>query len=107
MVADIDLLVVQEHTVDSLDRRLSGLRGLIMDETVALGAAVLICGDLARQHVTESCEGIVEGLVEHMNTREHPIAKFKSGCLTLLSFCSSRFLMKMLPWPVLRKAGSR
>jgi hypothetical protein len=29
------------------------------------------------------------------------------GKQTLLSIASSRFLMKTLPWPVLRKAGSR
>ena len=62
VVTDIDLLVVQEHTVDSLDRRLSGLRGLIMDETVALGVAVLVGSDLAREDVSERRKRVVQGL---------------------------------------------
>ena len=62
MVADIDLLVVQEHTIDSLDGGLGSLSSLVVDETVALGTAVLIGGDLAGQDVTEGSEGVVESL---------------------------------------------
>ena len=61
-MADVDLLVVQQHAVDSLDSSLRGLGGLVVDEAVALGAAVLIGGDLARQHVAEGGEGVVESL---------------------------------------------
>ena len=61
-MADVDLLVVQQHAVDSLDGSLRGLGGLVVDEAVALGAAVLIGGYLARQHVTEGGEGVVESL---------------------------------------------
>ncbi len=46
-MADVDLLVVQQHAVDSLDGGLGGLGSLIVDETVALGTAVLVGGDLA------------------------------------------------------------
>ena len=62
-MTDVNLLVVQKHTIDSLDRRFSRLGGLVVDETIALRAAVLVCGDLARQHVAEGGEGVVEGLM--------------------------------------------
>ena len=58
-MADVNLLVVQKHTVDGLDRGFSRLGGLVVNETIALRAAVLICGDLARQHVTERSEGVM------------------------------------------------
>ena len=61
-MADVDLLVVQQHAVDSLDGSLGGLSGLVVNETVALGTAVLIGGDLAGQDVTECGKGVVEGL---------------------------------------------
>ena len=63
MRADVHLLVVEQHAVDSLDSSLRGLGGLVVDEAVALGAAVLIGGDLAREDVAESGERVVEGLV--------------------------------------------
>lgn len=63
VVTDIDLLVVQKHAVDSLDGSLSSLCGLVVNETVALGAALLVSGNLARQNVTESGERVVKGLV--------------------------------------------
>ena len=66
MVADIDLLVVQEHTVDSLDSGLGSLSSLVVDKPVALGAAVLIRGDLAGEYVPEGSEGIVESLKTRM-----------------------------------------
>ncbi len=62
-MTDVNLLVVQQHTVDSLDGGISSLRGLIVDETVALGASVLIRSDLARQNVSEGGKRIVQGLV--------------------------------------------
>ena len=62
MVADVNLLVVQKHTVDSLNGGLGRLSSLVVDETVALGAAVLIGGDLAGQDITECGKGVVEGL---------------------------------------------
>ena len=74
MVADIDLLVVQEHTVDSLDSGLGSLSSLVVDETVALGAAVLVGGDLAGQDVAESSEGVMEGLQSNCVRLAHVIA---------------------------------
>lgn len=62
-MADVDLLVVQKHAVDSLNGSLSGLGGLVVDETVALRAALLIGSNLARKNVAEGGEGVVEGLV--------------------------------------------
>ena len=62
-MADVDLLVVQQHAVDSLDGSLGGLSGLVVNETVALGPAMLVGGDLAREDVAESGESVVEGLV--------------------------------------------
>ena len=63
VVSDVDLLVVQKHTVDSLDSSLSGLCSLVMDETVALGATLFVRRDLAGQNVAERGKSIVEGLV--------------------------------------------
>lgn len=62
VVAYVDLLVVQQHAIDSLNGSLSGLSGLIVHEAVAFGTTVLVGGDLARQYVTERGEGVVESL---------------------------------------------
>ena len=62
MVTNVNLLIVQKHTIDSLDGSLGSLSGLIVDETVSLGAAMLVGSDLARQDITEGGKGIVEGL---------------------------------------------
>ena len=69
MVADIDLLVVQKHAIDRLDSGLSGLGGLVVNETVALGTAVLIRSNLAGQYVAEGSESIVESLKTRQNSR--------------------------------------
>jgi hypothetical protein len=63
VVADKDLLLVEQHAVDVLDSVVGGLGGLVMDESVALGVAELVLGDLAAQDVTEGGEGVVESLV--------------------------------------------
>lgn len=63
VVTDVDLLVVEKHTVDSLDGGIGGLTGLVVNETVASGLTVLVSGDLAGQDITESSECVVEGLV--------------------------------------------
>jgi hypothetical protein len=62
VVSNVDLLVVEEHTIDGLDSALCGLRGFIVDKTISLGAAVFIHGNLARQNVSERREGVVESL---------------------------------------------
>jgi hypothetical protein len=63
VVADEDLLLVQQHAVDVLDSVVGGLGGLVVDKPVALGVAELVLSDLAAQDVTESSEGVVERLV--------------------------------------------
>lgn len=63
VVADEDLLLVQEHAVDHLDGLVGGLGGLVVDETVALGVGVLVLGDLAAENVAEGSKGVVKGLV--------------------------------------------
>lgn len=62
VVTDKDLLVVQQHAVDVLDGVLSGLVGLVVNETVSLGGT-LLGGDLAGQDVAEGREGVVKSLV--------------------------------------------
>lgn len=61
-MADVDLFVVQQHSVDSLDGGISGLGGFVVDETVTLGATVLVGGNLAGQDIAEGSERIVKGL---------------------------------------------
>jgi len=46
-----------------LDSLGSGLIGLVVNETIALGVAILVLGNLAAQDVTESSKGVVESLV--------------------------------------------
>jgi hypothetical protein len=63
VVTDVNLLLVEKHTVNVLDGLRSGLIGLVVNETITLGVAVLILGNLAAQDVTESSKGVVESLV--------------------------------------------
>jgi hypothetical protein len=63
VVADENLLLVQQHAVDVLDSVVGGLGGLVVDKSVALGVAELVLSNLAAQDVTESGEGVVERLV--------------------------------------------
>ena len=63
VVSNVDFLVVQQHTVDSLDSRLGCLSGLIVYKSVAFGATMLVRGDLAGQNVTECGKRIVQSLV--------------------------------------------
>jgi len=118
MVADVDLLVVEQHAVDGLDSVVGSLAGFVVHEAVALGVALLIGGDFAGQDISESGEGVVKGLCDGTwSAQVRRDTEAQLGCgqsaamcgrkLTLLSICSSRFLMKMLPAPVFRSAGSR
>ena len=68
-MADVDLLVVEQHTVDGLDGSLGSLSSLVVDETVTLRAAVLIGGDLARKDSAESGKGVVEGLRDMLESQ--------------------------------------
>jgi hypothetical protein len=104
MVPDVDLFVVEEHAIHGFDGGIGSLSGLIMNKTVSFGATDFISRDLARQNVAESRKCIVKSLIENLTQGNHYMM---TSFHTLLSICSSRFLIKMLPWPVLRRAGSR
>jgi hypothetical protein len=71
MVADIDFLVVQKHAIDGLDSAFSSFCGFVVDKTVALGATVFIGGNLARENVAESGEGVMESLRRHLSGPRH------------------------------------
>jgi hypothetical protein len=62
MEANVDLLVVEQHTVDRFYGVISGLRGLVVDETISLRATVFVCSDLARQDITKGRESVMESL---------------------------------------------
>lgn len=62
VVADKNFLIVQKHTVNSLNGSIGSLRGFIVNEPITLRATVLIGGDFARQNITESSKGIMESL---------------------------------------------
>ena len=48
MVPDVHLLIVEKHTVDSLDSTVGSVGSLVMNEAVAFGTTVFISGDFAR-----------------------------------------------------------
>jgi hypothetical protein len=61
--SDVDDLVVEEHTVDSLDGGTSSLGGVVVNESVTERLALSVNGDLAREDVSEGGKGVVESLV--------------------------------------------
>ncbi|GKT65979.1 hypothetical protein ColTof4_03266 [Colletotrichum tofieldiae] len=63
VVTDVDLLLVEKHAVNVLDGLGGSLIRLVVNESVALGVAVLVLGDLAAQDVAEGSEGVVQSLV--------------------------------------------
>ena len=63
VVADVDLFVVQQHAINTLDGSLSRIGGFVMNETIALRATMLVSGNLARQDIPEGGESIMEGLL--------------------------------------------
>lgn len=69
VVADVDLLLVEQHAVDMLDGLSSSLIGLVVNETVSLGVSVLILGDLAAENVAKGSKGVVESLVINSNVQ--------------------------------------
>jgi hypothetical protein len=91
---DVDLFVVEKHAIHGFDGVIGSLSGLIMNEAVSFGATHFISRDLARQNVAESRNRIVKCLIENL---------IQGNCYmmtpfhTLLSICSSRFFIKMLP----------
>ena len=62
-MTNVDLLVVQQHAVDVLDGVLGSLSGLVVDEPVAFGVAMLVGRNLAGKNVAESSERVVKSLV--------------------------------------------
>jgi hypothetical protein len=62
VVTDVHLLVVQKHTVHSLDGAFSGLGSFVVHKTITLGLAMFIGRNLARQDIAESSESVMKGL---------------------------------------------
>ena len=48
MMADINLLIVKKHSIDSLDSSVRGLGCLIMNIAIAARTTLLVSSDLAR-----------------------------------------------------------
>jgi len=48
MMPNVDLLIIEKHSINSLDGGLGGLSSLIMNIAIATGAALFIGSDLAR-----------------------------------------------------------
>lgn len=65
MVSDVDLLVVKEHAIDSLDGAISSFGRLIVNETVAFRTALFVRGDLARQDIAERRERVMKSLSQN------------------------------------------
>src|SRR2546429_372249 len=63
MVTDVDLLLVQQHAVDMLDRVVGSFGSLVMYKAVTLGVTLIVLGDLATQNVAKRRKGIVQRLV--------------------------------------------
>ena len=61
-MADVDLLVVEQHAVDGLDGSLSSLGSLVVNIAETTLATVLIGGNFAGQDIAEGSESVVEGL---------------------------------------------
>jgi hypothetical protein len=64
VVANVDLLVVEEHAVDRGDGGVGSLTSLVVDKGEATRVSVLVGGDLARKNVAEGGKGVVESLRE-------------------------------------------
>jgi len=76
-MANVDLLVIQQHTIDGFDSRLCSFGAVIVNEAVTLGASALVCRDLARKNVTESGEGIMKSL--GMQSQTEQVTQWTSG----------------------------
>ena len=61
-MTNIDLLVVEKHTVDGFDGSVSRLSCLVVNEAIALGTTLLIGGDFAREDVAEGSKSVVKSL---------------------------------------------
>jgi len=63
MMANINLLVIEKHAVDSLDRIIGRLSSFIMDKTIAFGATLLVGGNFAREDVAKGSKSVMQCLV--------------------------------------------
>ena len=62
MKANINLLVIEQHSIDVLDGMFSCLGSLVVDEAVSSGPTLLIRSNLARQDIAEGGKSIMESL---------------------------------------------
>lgn len=60
---DVNLLVIEKHTIHGLDGSIGCLGGLIMNKTISFGTTDLVGSDFAGQDVTECSERIVKSLI--------------------------------------------
>jgi len=63
VVADVNLLLVQQHAVDALDGVAGGLSSLVVNESIASGGAMFVLSNLTAEDVAESGESVVKSLV--------------------------------------------
>lgn len=61
-MADVNFLVVQKHTIDSLDSGFRGLRGLIMNKSITFRSAMFVSGNFTGQDIAECCKSVMKGL---------------------------------------------
>lgn len=81
MVPDVHLLVVEQHAIDRLNGGLSSLGGLVVNETIALGTTMLVCGNFAGQNVAESSKGVVQSLSDTVKCDEREC--WEATCLVV------------------------
>ena len=62
MISNINLFVVEQHSINRLDSIISSIRAFKMHEAITPGATVLVGGDFARQDITESRKCIMKSL---------------------------------------------
>jgi hypothetical protein len=65
-MSDVNLSVVKEHTIDSLNSRFRRLRCIIMNETVTLGTTTFVGTDFARKDVPERRKSVMQSLGDRL-----------------------------------------
>jgi len=71
MVSDVNLLVVQQHSIDGLDGGIGSFSRFVVNESVSPRSTILIDSDFAREDVSESGKGVVEGLQNTQTRSKH------------------------------------
>jgi hypothetical protein len=89
-----NLLIVEQHAVDSFNSGFCRFSGLVVYKSVALGVSSLIGGNFAGKDIPERNECIMKGL-QQLSSWDS--ASVETSSLALLSIPSSRFLMKIFP----------